>query len=100
MTQFCEASYPVIFPLSNEAQVSNMNNTYTSPSKYAFMHFSVQTGEEFEPTLETSRTEGIQARRYHGDNSWVCSTPRSPVPASLHLLALHFKLSLSGLRAP
>ncbi len=32
--------------------------------------------------------------------SWVDSTPRSPVPTSLHLLALHLKPSLPGLRAP
>ncbi len=36
----------------------------------------------------------------HGDVSWVVSTPRSPVPASLHLLALQLKLFLHGLRAP
>ncbi len=32
--------------------------------------------------------------------SWVVSTLRSPVPASLQLLALQLKPSLSGLRAP
>ncbi len=32
--------------------------------------------------------------------SWVVSSPRSPVSASLHLLALQLKPSLSGLRAP
>ncbi len=36
----------------------------------------------------------------HGDISWVVNTPRSPVPASLRLLALQLKPSLSGLRAP
>ncbi len=36
----------------------------------------------------------------HGDVSWVGSTPSSPVQASLQLLALQLKPSLSGLRAP
>ncbi len=31
-----------------------------------------------------------------GDASWVVRTPGSPVPASLHLLALQLKPSLSG----
>ncbi len=38
--------------------------------------------------------------RENHDVSWVASTPRSPVPAPLHLLALPLKPSLSGLRAP
>ncbi len=36
----------------------------------------------------------------HGDVSWVGSTPRSPVPVSLHLLDLQLKPSLPNLRAP
>ncbi len=39
-------------------------------------------------------------RENHCDVSWVVSTPRPPVPASLHLLALQLKPNLSGLRAP
>ncbi len=35
-----------------------------------------------------------------GDVSLVVGTPRPPVPASLHLVALQLKPSLSGLRAP
>ncbi len=38
-------------------------------------------------------------REIHYDVFWVVSTPRSPVPASLHLIALELKLSLLGLRA-
>ncbi len=34
-----------------------------------------------------------------GDVSWIVSTPRSPVPASLHLVASQLKPSMSGLRA-
>ncbi len=44
--------------------------------------------------------EPASPRENYGDVSWVVSTPRSPVPASLHLLALQPKPSLSGLRAP
>ncbi len=32
----------------------------------------------------------------HGDVSWVDSTPRSPVPASLCVLALQLKPKMSG----
>ncbi len=35
----------------------------------------------------------------HGGVSWVASTLRSPVEASLHLLALQLKPRLSGLSA-
>ncbi len=42
----------------------------------------------------------VPASPRHGDESWVGSTPMSPVPASLHLLALQLKPSLSGLCAP
>ncbi len=35
-----------------------------------------------------------------GDASWVVSTPRSPVPAWLYLLAVQLKPSLPGLSAP
>ncbi len=44
--------------------------------------------------------EPASPRENHGDVSWVVSTPRSPVSASLHLLALQLKPSLPGLRAP
>ncbi len=44
--------------------------------------------------------DSASSRKTHGDVSWVVSTPRSPIPASLHLLALQLKPSLSGLRAP
>ncbi len=44
--------------------------------------------------------EPASPRENHGDVAWVVSTPRSPVPASLHLLVLQLKPSLSGLRAP
>ncbi len=36
----------------------------------------------------------------HDDVSWVGSTPRSPIPASLHLLAMQLKPSVSSLWAP
>ncbi len=36
----------------------------------------------------------------NGDVSWIVSTLRSTVPASLHLLVLQLKPSLCGLRAP
>ncbi len=36
----------------------------------------------------------------HGDVSWMGSTPMSPAPASLHLLALQLTPSLSGSKAP
>ncbi len=35
--------------------------------------------------------EPASPREKHGDASWIGSTPRSPVPASLHLLALQLK---------
>ncbi len=45
--------------------------------------------------------EPASPREKHGDVSWVGSTLRYPVPASLHLLALwQLKPSLSGLSAP
>ncbi len=44
--------------------------------------------------------EPAQPREKHDDALWVVSTPRSPVPASLHLLALELKPSLPSLRAP
>ncbi len=37
---------------------------------------------------------------FNDDASWVGSTQRSPVPASLYLLALQLMSSLSGLFAP
>ncbi len=46
------------------------------------------------------RVEPASPKRNHGDVSWVVSTSSSQIPASLHLLALLLKLSLSGLRAP
>ncbi len=39
-------------------------------------------------------------RETHGNVSWVVSTPRSPAPASLHLLALQIKPRLPDLRVP
>ncbi len=42
----------------------------------------------------------LSPRENHGDVSWEVSTQRSPVPASLHLLALQLKPSMLGLRAP
>ncbi len=44
--------------------------------------------------------QGGLSQHHFCDVSWVVSTPRSPVPVSLHLLALQLKSSLSGLRAP
>ncbi len=44
--------------------------------------------------------EAASPREKHGDISWVVSTPRSPVPLSLHLLALQLKPSLSGWKVP
>ncbi len=44
--------------------------------------------------------EPASLREELDDVSWVVSTPRSPVTASLHLLALQLKPSLCGLRAP
>ncbi len=41
--------------------------------------------------------EPASPRGIHGDVSWVVSTPMSPGPVSLHLLALQLKPSLSGL---
>ncbi len=38
-------------------------------------------------------------RENHGNVSWVVRTPKSPIPASLQLLALYLKPRLSGLRA-
>ncbi len=38
--------------------------------------------------------EAASPREKLGDVSWVVSTPRFPVPASLHLLALQLKPSL------
>ncbi len=44
------------------------------------------------------RPGGVEpASPRHGDVLWVGSTPRSPVPTSLHLLVLQLKPSLSGL---
>ncbi len=37
------------------------------------------------------RVEPASPRENHGDVSWVVSTPRSPAPAPLHLLALQLK---------
>ncbi len=42
---------------------------------------------------------GITNVIFINEVSWVVSTPRFPVPASLHLLALQLKPSLLGLRA-
>ncbi len=50
--------------------------------------------------LSIDNLESAPPRENHGDVSWVVCTPRSPVPASLHLLALQLKPSLPGLRAP
>ncbi len=46
------------------------------------------------------RVEPASLRENRGDGYLVVSTLRSPVPASLHLLALQLKRSLSGLRTP
>ncbi len=46
------------------------------------------------------RVQSPSPRGNHGDDSWVVSTPRFPVSASLHFLALQLKPSLCGLRAP
>ncbi len=43
---------------------------------------------------------GLSRHHHIGDVSWVFSTPRPPIPGSLHLLGLQLKPSLSGLRAP
>ncbi len=43
--------------------------------------------------------EATSPREKLDDVSWVVSTPGSPVPTSLHLLALKLKPSLAGLRA-
>ncbi len=40
---------------------------------------------------------GLSRRPNIGVVPWVVSTPRSPVPASLHLVALQLKPSMSGL---
>ncbi len=50
--------------------------------------------------IHPGRVEPASPRESHGDVSWVVSTPRSPVPVSMYLLALQLKPSLSGLRAP
>ncbi len=50
--------------------------------------------------LSIDDLEPAPPRENHGDVSWVASTPRPPVSASLHLLALQLKPSLSGLSAP
>ncbi len=50
--------------------------------------------------LEAGRVEPPSSRESHGDVSWVVSTPRSPIPALLHSLALQLKPCLSGSRAP
>ncbi len=50
--------------------------------------------------LYPRRVEPASQREKHGDVSWVVTTLRSPVPPSLHLLALQLKLSAPGLRAP
>ncbi len=46
------------------------------------------------------RVELASPTEIHGGVSWVVSTPRSPVPASQHLLDLQLKPSLPGLIAP
>ncbi len=43
---------------------------------------------------------GLSRHNHNCDVSWVVTTPRSPVIASLHLLALQLKPSLPGLIAP
>ncbi len=48
--------------------------------------------------IHPGRVEPASPR--HGNVSWVGSMPRPSVLASLHLLALQLKPSLSGLRAP
>ncbi len=50
--------------------------------------------------IHPERIEPSSPREKHGDILWVLSTPRSPVPVSLHLLAFHLKPSQSSLRAP
>ncbi len=40
------------------------------------------------------RVESASPREKHGVIAWVVSKPRSPVPASLYLLALQLKPSL------
>ncbi len=45
------------------------------------------------------RVDPASPSETNGDVSWVASTPRSPVPVSLHLLALQLKPSRSVLRA-
>ncbi len=47
--------------------------------------------------IHSGRVEPASSR--HGDVSWVSSTPRYPFSASLHLLALLLKPSVSGLWA-
>ncbi len=44
--------------------------------------------------IQPGRVEPASPR--HGDASWEGGTPRSPVPVTLHLLALHHKPSLFG----
>ncbi len=51
-------------------------------------------------SIHSGWVEPASQRAKHYDVSWAVSTPRSPVPASLHLLALQLKPSLSGLGAP
>ncbi len=46
--------------------------------------------------INPGRVELASPRVKHGDVLWVVSTPRPPVPASLHLLALQIKPSVSG----
>ncbi len=49
--------------------------------------------------IHSGRVEPTSSMEKYGDDSWVVGTLRSPVPASLHLLALQLKPSLSGLGA-
>ncbi len=50
--------------------------------------------------IRPGRVEQATPKDKRGDVSCVVSTPRSPDPAPLHLLALQIKPSLAGLRAP
>ncbi len=50
--------------------------------------------------LDVLTTHETSPRESHGDVSWVVSTLRSPVPASLQLMALQITPSLSSLRVP
>ncbi len=49
----------------------------------SFTHFFLSLANGHKLVLEEA-----SPRESHGDVSWVVSTPRSPIPASLHLVAL------------